>query len=303
MSSNSINIKVNAPRVNNGSKVSSGNKSLFGIVMIGLAIILILFFIYSAYTGYKNYKKYSPYLIDGITDATIPQKFSAYQMPPPSDSQYGTEFTYSFWIFIKDTNFSSNGSVACSDSALAHVFHKGSYDYIPNGGSSSADSSIYYPLLQMPGVWLYPNTNKLNIRFNTYDNVVETADIGNIPLNMWVNVIIILIGSSIDVYVNGNLKKRSKLNGVPKINYGDFYTTNWGGFQGFLSRLRYFNYAIQPFQVDQIFNNGPSSQFATNVNQGITEPSPTLSPNYWMTTGYPNSYGAPGYNQNSQTTA
>ena len=303
MSSNNTNIKVNAPRVNNGSKVSSGNKSLFGIVMIGLAIILVLFFIYSAYTGYKNYKKYSPYLIDGITDATIPQKFSAYQMPPPSDSQYGTEFTYSFWIFIKDTNFSSNGSVACSDSALAHVFHKGSYDYIPSGSSSSANSSVYYPLLQMPGVWLYPNTNKLNIRFNTYDNVVETADIGNIPLNMWVNVIIILIGSSIDVYVNGNLKKRSKLNGVPKINYGDFYTTNWGGFQGFLSRLRYFNYAIQPFQVDQIFNNGPSSQFATNVNQGITEPSPTLSPNYWMTTGYPNSYGTPGYNQNSQTTA
>ena len=63
---------------------------------------------YSAYAGYNNYKTYSPYLIDGITDATVPQKFSAYQIKPSSDSQYGTEFTYSFWIFIKDTNFSNN---------------------------------------------------------------------------------------------------------------------------------------------------------------------------------------------------
>lgn len=304
MSSNNTNIKVNTPvKVNGSNKGPGGNKSLFGIIMIGLAVILIIFFIYSAVTGFRNYKKYSPYLIDGITDATVPQKFSAHQIQPPSDSQYGTEFTYSFWIFIKDTNFSANGSARCSRGApMSHIFHKGSYDYIPTGGSSSSDSDVYYPLLQMPGVWLYPNTNKLNIRFNTYKNVVETADIGNIPLNMWVNVIIILIGSSVDVYVNGNLKKRSKLSGVPKINYGDFYTTNWGGFQGFLSKLRYFNYAIQPFQVDQIFNNGPSTQFATNINQGITDPSAVLSPNYWMTTGYPNSYGAPGYNQSSQTT-
>jgi hypothetical protein len=284
---------------------NKGNNNLFGIVMIGLAVIIIIFFVYSTIMGYRNYRKYSPYLIDGITDATVSQKFKANRIQPASDGQYGTEFSYSFWMFIKDTNFTSTKTGSCSvqDIPLLHVFHKGSYDYITNGSTTNSSSGVYYPLLQMPGVWLYPNTNKLNIRFNTYDNVVETADIGNIPLNMWVNVIIILIGSSIDVYVNGNLKKRSKLNGVPKINYGDFYTTNWGGFQGFLSRLRYFNYAIQPFQVDQIFNNGPSTQFATNVNQGITEPSPTLSPNYWMTTGYPNSYGAPGYNQNSQTTA
>jgi hypothetical protein len=285
------------------SSSNSGSKSVTTIVLIGLAIILILFFIYSTYKGFRNYQKYSPYLIDGITDGTVAQKFSAYQISPSSDSQYGTEFTYSFWLFIKDTNFTSNNTGKCSstDLPLLHVFHKGSYDYIANGGSTTANSSTYYPLLQMPGVWLYPNTNKLNIRFNTYENVVETADVGNIPLNMWVNVIIILIGGSVDVYINGNLKKRTKLSGVPKINYGDFYTSNWGGFFGYLSRLRYFNYAIQPFMVDQIFNMGPSKAFATNITQGVTDPTVKLSPNYWMTTGYPNSQGAPGYNQSSTT--
>ena len=110
-------------------------------------------------------------------------------------------------------------------------------------------------------------------------------------------MIIILMGASVDVYINGNLKKRTKLQGVPKINYGDFYTSNWGGFQGYLCRLRYFNNAIQPFMVDQIFNMGPSQNFATNITQGLTDPTVQLSSNYWMTTGYPNSAGAPGYNQ------
>jgi hypothetical protein len=300
MSSNNTSIK-NTPGKN--------NNLLFNIIMIGLAVVIVIFFIYSSYKSYSNYQKYSPYLIDGITDATVAQKFSGYQISPSSDSSYGTEFTYSFWIFIKDTNFSSvnsgtcnNNSTGSSNLSLLHVFHKGSYDYIANGGKSGNNNSTYYPLLQMPGVWLYPNTNKLNIRFNTYENVVETADVGNIPLNMWVNVIIILIGNSVDVYINGNLKKRTKLEGVPKINYGDLYTTNWGGFAGYLSRLRYFNRAIEPFMVDQIFNMGPSQTFASNIAQGVTDPSAVLSPNYWMTTGYPNSTGAPAYLQSPQTT-
>ena len=35
----------------------------------------------------------SPYLINGITDGTVAQTFSAYQLPSTSDDQYGIEFT------------------------------------------------------------------------------------------------------------------------------------------------------------------------------------------------------------------
>ena len=177
--------------------------SVFSITMIGLAIVLILFFIYSNYKGYTNFQTYSPYLIDGITDGSVAQKFSSYQLPPSSDAQYGSEFTYSFWIFIKDTNFSSSASSCGGGSSLLHVFHKGSNDYIPTGSSSSGSTTVSYPLLQSPGVWLYPNTNKLNIRINTYENIVETADVGNIPLNMWVNVPDFLFILSDDYYFNG----------------------------------------------------------------------------------------------------
>jgi hypothetical protein len=292
MSSNNSTISKNG-----NNKKGSGNMTL---IIVALAIILVIFFIYSTIISYNNYKKYSPYLIEGIVDATVPKQIKANQMLPSSDGQYGSEFSYSFWIFIKDTNFTnSSGTCSSGSKPLLHVFHKGSNDFIASGAASGQSTSSYYPLLEMPGVWLYPNTNKLNIRFNTYNNVVETADVGNIPLNSWVNIVITLIGSSVDVYVNGNLKKRSKLSGVPKINYGNLYVSNYGGFNGYMSKLRYYNYAVQSFQVDQIFTQGPSSQFDGSYSNGLSSPPPELSYNYWMTTGYPNTVNTPQYNQST----
>ena len=267
---------------------------LLGIIIISLAIIIIIFYVYSTFVGYFRYHKTSPYLIHGMIDATTPKRFKSFRIEPSASSAYGTEFSYSTWLFIDDKNFSSANSSKCNEDSLIHIFHKGSYDYFT---SDSSNTPVYYPLLEMPGVWLYPNTNKLNIRFNTYENVVETSDVGNIPLNMWVNLIIVLIGGSVDIYINGNLKKRTKLTGVPKLNYGDLYVTNWGGYIGYLSNLRYFNYAIQQFTIDQIFRLGPNLNIDSEDSRLLTTTA-NLAPNYWMTTGFPNSFGAPGYKQN-----
>ena len=285
MSSNT-NIKSNMTNANkavNSSTNGTGKgKNIFGLLLIGVCVIIILYFIFSIIKGYKNYSVYSPYYIRDITDATTSIKIEAWKIPQPMDTQYGTEYSYTFWAFIKDTNFDSS----CSEdnySAFKHVFHRGSYDY----------SKGHLPLLQNPGVWLYPNTNKFHIRFNTYQNVVESCDVGNIPINAWTHVSILLIGNSVDVFINGNLKKRQKLRGVPKLNYENLYIGNWGGFEGYLSNLRYFNYAIQPFMIEYLMNEGPSKQFDNSIKSGVTGPAPQLSNEYWMTVGYPNTIGAP----------
>ena len=280
MSSTNTTIKTN-----NSSK---NNRSSLSIILIGFAVLIVLYYVYSIFVSYKTFRQTSPYLINGMIDATTSIKIPSFKIPNSISSSYGIEFTYSSWLYIDDSNFSSNRGSNCGDASLLHVFHKGSYDYVPTRSSTVTEegTSVGYPLLQCPGVWLYPNTNKLNIRFNTYENIVETSDVGNIPLNMWVNLIIILIGSSIDIYINGNLKKRTKLVGVPKVNYGDLYITNWGGYQGYLSNFRYFNYAVEQFTIDQIFKMGPSYNIAPDNSLTATA---NLSPNYWMTTGFPNS--------------
>ena len=290
MSSNSVN------RTNNATK-KTGDNSILRIVLIIFAILIILYCIFSLIKGYSSYKQSSPYLINEVVDGTMAQKIKAFRLNPPMDNQYGTELSYCFWIYVNDNNFSSDPT--CNNSStdninFKHIFHKGSTDY---------SKGEHTPLLEMPGVWLYPNTNKLNIRFNTYENIVESADVGNIPLNSWMHVSIVLIGNSVDVFINGNLKKRQKLNGVPKLNYEDLYISNWGGFQGYLCKLRYFNYAVQPFMIDYLFKEGPSQEFDSRYSNGLGNKSPQLAPNYWMTVGFPNTAGFPGYNASSQSSS
>jgi hypothetical protein len=279
MSSNSNSFK-------GSNNKNPGSNSMIRILLIGFAILIILYFIYSLMKGYSTYKKTSPYLINDIVDGTMSQKIKAHNINPPMDNQYGTEMSYSFWIYLNDRNFDIN---ACpqgeEDLNFKHIFHKGSSDY---------SKGQHLPLLQMPGVWLYPNTNKLSIRFNTFENIVESADVGNIPLNAWVHMSVVLIGNSVDVFINGNLKKRQKLNGVPKLNYEDLYISNWGGFNGYLCKLRYFNYAVQPFMIDYLFKEGPSTEFDSRYSNGLGKTSPQLAQNYWMTVGFPNSTGPIG---------
>ena len=286
MSSNAVMNKANETI----NKIDN-NKKIFGGFMIVILVIIVGFFIYSQFKSYSSYVKTSPYFVQNIKDSTVAKKIPSYMIQQPTDSQYGSEFTYTFWLFINDTNFSSlSAGAKCNNSGnplLKHVFHKGSNDFYSN------ENKYHYPVLQSPGVWIYPNTNKLGINFNTYNNIVETCDIGNIPLNMWVNITIILIGNSVDVYVNGNLKKRQKLEGVPKLNYGDLYINNWNGFLGYMSKLRYFNYAIQPYMLDSIYTEDPGTNFDSTSSAG--QASAQLSPNYWMSTGCPNDAGSPGY--------
>ena len=275
-------------RSSNSSSKNGGN-NILKIVLIVFAILIILYCIFSLIKGFNNYKKSSPYLINDIVDGTMSQKIKAYNINPPMDNQYGTELSYSFWLYINDSNFSSDPSCNSGSDNMnfKHIFHKGSTDYVKGS---------HLPLLEMPGVWLYPNTNKLNIRFNTYENIVESTDVGNIPLNSWVHVSVVLIGNSVDVFINGNLKKRQKLKGVPKLNYEDLYISNWGGFQGYLCKLRYFNYAIQPFMIDYLFKEGPSQEFDSRYSNGLGKTSPQLAPNYWMNVGFPSTASNPGYN-------
>jgi hypothetical protein len=94
----------------------------------------------------------------------------------------------------------------------------------------------------------------------------------------------VVIEDKLDVYVNANLKKRFDLGGIPKQNYGDIFIAKWGGFQGFLSRLRYYSYALPFYSIEKIYDQGPSQAPCSDAG---AKP-PALSPDYWMTTGFPN---------------
>ena len=240
--------------------------------------------------------KNNPILVKGMIDAR--RKMEITQDPAIKESIpilrstnefQGMQFTWSIWIFIEDTNYTN------STNKLKHIFHKGSINKNVDG--------IYQPN-NAPGLYLDTRNagnsrgmkNNLVVLMSTFDNEVQkykqTKDkiiIPNIPSNKWINIIIRLSDQNIlDVYINGTMKKRNKLKSVPKQNYGNVHICYDGGFDGYLSELRYFNSAIGTNMIQNIVDKGPNLALLTDSD--IYKAKPYYLSNQWYSndvlTGY-----------------
>lgn len=102
--------------------------------------------------------------------------------------------------------------------------------------------------------------------------IFDDIEIPEIPINKWVSVIIRCSDNNIiDVYINGRLVRRHRLSGLARQNYGDTNVAFNGGFGGFISQLRYFNYAIGTAEIDWIVSHGPNLQ-ADGQDLGASKP-------------------------------
>jgi hypothetical protein len=89
--------------------------------------------------------------------------------------------------------------------------------------------------------------------------ITEYMDVQNIPIkDVWVNIMIRLQNKIMDIYVNGVITKRLVFNNVPIQNYDDVWVCQNGGFNGKLSNLRYFNHALNVFEINSIVSSGPN---------------------------------------------
>ena len=95
---------------------------------------------------------------------------------------------------------------------------------------------------------------------NTFNVINEEILIPDIPLNKWVNVIIRCQNTTLDVYINGTIARSINLIGVPKQNYGDVYVAMNGGFNGNISNLWYYNYALGTSKIQDIASDGPNTR-------------------------------------------
>lgn len=240
---------------------------IFGVIIFLIVIALVIYVIYFISNDYITSQKNEPWLIPTTKIARTGKIIPAQMIRPSQDSQFGIEFTYAFWMYVTDWSSYKFGE-------YKHVFHKGNASAMP---------------LQAPGVWLYPKENKMAINMNTYHSVKESCDIGNIPIGKWFHITIVCIGKNLDVYINGRLKKRCSLIGVPKLNFGDLYINEWNGFDGFMSKFRYFNYAIPYYKVEQLVADGPSKAPCTETGSAP----PYFAQDVWFASGFPDAINFP----------
>ena len=96
---------------------------------------------------------------------------------------------------------------------------------------------------------------------------VKNADIDNIPVRKWVYMNIILNNRNLDLYINGYLKVRKELTSLPKQNDDDFWINMYGGFEGYLSNIRYYSYVIDFNEIYSNIQKGPSSAGCIDTNE------------------------------------
>jgi hypothetical protein len=192
----------------------------------------------------------SPRLINGMVDANQmlifpqdPSNNSAVTIYRSVNENDGLEFTWSTWIFIDNLETKSG--------MFKHIFSK--------GNSNIGKKGMIEPN-NAPGLYIAPNTNALVVVMNTYNVINEEITIPDIPLNKWVNVIIRCQNTNLDVYINGTISRSVNLVGVPKQNYGDVYVAMNGGFDGYISNLWYYNYALGTAAIQNLVNKGPNTK-------------------------------------------
>jgi len=232
------------------------------LILIVFAFVILLRVGISALSYFLKPSQ-SPHLLDGMIDASqmiiFPQdpsnngSVTIYRSVNAND---GIEFTWSIWLYINSIYNSGNTG------QFKHIFHKGNSNLKPTG--------VNYPN-NAPGLYIAPNTNELVFLMNTYNDVNEEITIPDIPLNKWFNVIIRCKNTTLDIYVNGTIVRSLELSGVPKQNYGDVYVAMNGGFNGYISNLWYYNYALGTAAIQNLVNGGPNTQMIGTNGMNIKD--------------------------------
>ena len=237
---------------------------------VSFILIVVILFILFLKLGIQLLSYYfsengSPTLIKGMVNANHyivikqdPNEDGSVPVLRSENRDGGIEFTWSIWLFIKDLGEDFN--------KYQHIFHKGNDNINLSGkdeslGFQAGDNmmGINFPN-NGPGLYIKPNSNDLLLLMNTHNNILEQITIPDMPLNKWINVIIRCKNTTIDIYVNGTIIKRHTCSGVPRQNYGNVYVAMNGGFSGYISDLKYFNYALGTKKINDIVENGPNSK-------------------------------------------
>lgn len=208
-------------------------------------------------------------------------KYPDGKMIPLSDNERsGIEFTYSFYLLVNPSTFSG-------EDVLYHVFHKGYLSPWP---------------LMGPAVFVRGNNNTLRVVMNTYRNAYTYLDVENIPIRKWFHCAIVCNRNSLEIYINGNLRKKLPFEGtLPYQNFQNLicFSTQKktirgsqvaslgsgndlrleGAFRGSLSNLKYLAYAASFTEIQGLMDMGVSSK---TMSAQMDKP-PYLVDTYWTT--------------------
>jgi hypothetical protein len=181
-----------------------------------------------------------------------------------------SNFTYSMWFFINDWNYRYGEEkilIGRSGSAITSIKE-------PMTNMETIDNVDNMTALQpCPFVTLGAKQNNLTISLTCYtaeatatDGVVHNVEVVNVPIQKWVNLFFSVYGRTLDIYINGKLVRTGILPGTAKIApNADIKLTPNGGFNGWTSKLQYWNNASNPQMAWDTYLNGYGAGLFANI--------------------------------------
>jgi len=277
-----------ATNYKNATKEFLDSNSLVAKVAFLLLVVLVFTILLRLgiwILGYFFTDSHSPKLLNGMIDARVmqivpqdPRLENSVNVSRSTNEREGIEFTWSCWLYVNSLDLNS-GKYRC-------VFYKGN-DFVNN--TDTLLNGVNFPN-NAPGMYIDPYKNDLIIFMNTFNDVNTKVTIENIPIKKWVNVIIRCQNTLLDIYVNGTIAKSLKLQGVPKQNFGNVYIAPNGGFDGYISNLWYYDYALSPTAISAMISDGPNTNMIGGEGDGLN----LLNPDYlslrWYFYGTGNAY-------------
>lgn len=231
---------------------SNGMVAKFAFIIFVLIIFLFLFKLGVQALGYFISPSKNPFIVygklEGGTAVTISQNPSNTNAVPifRSNNEFtGAEFTWSVWLYL---NLSPG-----SDTNYKTIYVK---------GPSAPNTITGIHTTNGPG--LYANCDSkgighLQFVFDDISGKQNKITVDNVPLQKWVHVAFRLKNTVLDVYINGSINNRHQLLSAPKQNYYDINIGAAGGYSGYLSNLRYYDHALNVFDINNIVMFGPNT--------------------------------------------
>jgi hypothetical protein len=229
---------------------------IVGGIVVVIAAIVILYYLYAFLYGSQGItsQKIITTPIDGnSTDKPL------YPIPPIYE---GGEYSVSFWLYItafKD-QVGRNKHIleirGANQSTLLvglGAFKNKLMVKVHTASEGTRGTSLTIPDVRK----LFKDTQ---VPSGLLDEQTDLCDLPEVDLQRWVQISVVLNGRTVDVYSDGKLARSCVLPSFYKVDPKgvQMKLLDFDGFDGYLSDVSCYNYALNPDQVYRIYMSGPS---------------------------------------------
>jgi hypothetical protein len=227
-----------------------------GILLIVFIIVLLFLLI--------RYIMKDVNTLSGLMDSKTMQTIAASDLDTSNTSSSTSNFCYSIWFFIDDWNY------RYGEPKVVFGRMSGGTKPCPMVTLGATENNLMIALQIYPGddTTTTDTTDSIADSASPVDTNIHNCNVGNIPLQKWVNLIISAYGRSLDVYIDGKLVRTCVLPGVAKIDASsDVYITPNGGFSGWTSTFQYWAESCDPQKAWNIYKKGYGGSMLGNLGK------------------------------------